>query len=69
MSRQISAVLPDDVEEMMKREMNGRSISVTIVEALRAYWSRPVEPVPAAHGDIYPVYGSIPADRKDDAGA
>lgn len=68
MSKQISALLPDDVAEMLKREQNGRSVNVTVVEALRAQWTRLEEPTPAAV-EAYPVYGSIPADRKANAGA
>jgi hypothetical protein len=69
MSKQISANLPEDVAEMLAREQNGRSVNVTVVEALRAYWTRPAEPEPCPIVDAYPVFGSIPADRKANAGA
>jgi hypothetical protein len=69
MSKQISAVLPDDVAEMLKREQNGRSVNVTIVEALRQYWTSKEVVVQTSTVNVYPVFGSIPADRKADAGA
>lgn len=69
MSKQISANLPEDVAEMLAREQNGRSVNVTVVEALRAYWTRPETAQPAKVEEAYPVFGSIPADRKANAGA
>jgi hypothetical protein len=71
MSKQISAVLPEDVAEMLKREQKGRSVNVTIVEALRAHWvelgtSHPFEPTHTncigCEPQAYPVFGSIPAN-------
>lgn len=69
MSKQISVKLPDDAAEMLKREQNGRSVNVTVVEALRAHWTRVEETIPPTVVETYPVYGSIPADRKSNAGA
>lgn len=69
MSKQISIVLPDDVADMLKREQNGRSVNVTVVEALRAHWTAKAEVVAETveYGNVYPVYGSIPAEQKRNA--
>jgi len=76
----IKLQLPADLEQKARELAGTRRLHTVIVEALRAQWfpvkSDFVEMLElskeeleslAPSGDIYPVYGSIPAERKPDA--
>lgn len=60
--------LPDDLSAKAREMARGGDIKALILTALREQWMQPGAAYTTAE-PVYPVIGSIPADRKQNAGA
>lgn len=65
----ITVKLPDDLEKKLSELKGKSSINAVIVEALRDQWfpkihASDIGDWTAPSGNTYPIYGSIPAEKK-----